>query len=170
MTYISQEKKKELAPGIKAVLKKYKMKGTIATRHYSTLIVNIKSGPIDFDLEKGYTQVNTYHIEKNYEGIAKQFLLELKKAMMIGNWDNSDLHSDYFYVGWYIDINIGKYDKPYEMTNEILDMEVSEETEDEIIEEPIIEEESDTEVFSSVVIDFEKAVKKIKRMKVFEAA
>ena len=33
MAYVSQEKKKQLAPAIKAVLKKYGMKGSIAVRH-----------------------------------------------------------------------------------------------------------------------------------------
>jgi hypothetical protein len=30
-----------------------------------------------------------------------------------GNYDNSDIQSDYFSVGWYIDVNVGKWDKPY---------------------------------------------------------
>ena len=47
MAYVSQEKKKELAPGIKAVLKKYGMKGTLAVRHHSSLVCNIKRGKLD---------------------------------------------------------------------------------------------------------------------------
>jgi hypothetical protein len=30
-----------------------------------------------------------------------------------GNWDKSDIQSDYFNVGWYVDVNIGKWNKPY---------------------------------------------------------
>ena len=48
MAFVSQEKKKSLAPAIKAVLKKYNMKATIGVRHHSTLVVNIKSGDLDF--------------------------------------------------------------------------------------------------------------------------
>ena len=47
MAYMSQERKKELAPAIKSVLKKYNMKGSISVRHYSTLVVTIKSGALD---------------------------------------------------------------------------------------------------------------------------
>ena len=47
MAYVSQEDKKNLAPAIKAVLKKYNVKASIAVRHHSTLVVNIKSSPID---------------------------------------------------------------------------------------------------------------------------
>ena len=111
MAYVSQDRKKALAPAIKAVLKKYGMKGTIAVRHYSTLVVNIKSGKIDFGGNN--ISVNPYWIHEHYEGVAKDFLLELKDAMNEGNHDNSDIMTDYFDVGWYCDINIGKWDKPY---------------------------------------------------------
>lgn len=116
MAYMSQDKKRELAPGIKRVLKKYGMTGTIAVRHRSTLVVNIKGGAIDFGeniAERGYAQVNPYWIEQHWEGVARDFLLELKDAMMSGNWDKSDIQTDYFNVGWYIDINIGQWNKPY---------------------------------------------------------
>ena len=51
MAYISQETKKELAPGIKAVLKKYGVKGSIGIHNHSSLVVNIKEGSIDFIAE-----------------------------------------------------------------------------------------------------------------------
>ena len=48
MAYISQQDKKDLAPAIKAVLKNYGMKGTISINHYSSLVVTIQSGVLDF--------------------------------------------------------------------------------------------------------------------------
>ena len=79
MAYISQEKKKELAPAIKAVAKKYGMKVTIGIDNHSSLIVRVKEGPLAFD---AYEQVNVYHIEKFY-GTIKQtaFLEEMLVAM-----------------------------------------------------------------------------------------
>jgi len=114
MAYMSQEKKKELSPAIKAVMKKYDMKGTISVQHHSGLVITLKSGPIDF----GSTDedVNTYWIHEHYEGVAKKFLTELKAAMMVGNFDESDIQSDYFHVGWYVYIRIGKWDSPYMVT------------------------------------------------------
>ena len=111
MAYVSKELKAKLAPGIKSVLKKYGMKGTIAVRHHSTLVVNIQSGAIPYDPKNH--QINEYWVEKNYTGVAKDFLMELKAAMMIGNFDHSDAMTDYFHVGWYIDINMGQWNKPY---------------------------------------------------------
>ena len=48
MAYIGQKEKKELAPAIKAVLKKFGMKGTIGIDHHRGLKVNLKEGVIDF--------------------------------------------------------------------------------------------------------------------------
>ena len=122
MAYMNQEKKAKLSPAIKAVLKKYNMKGSIAVRNYSTLVVNIKSGKLDvlgnakkngLNANDTYIDVNTYWIDTHYTGKVKNFLLELKAAMMSGNHNNSDIMTDYFDVGWYIDINVGNWNKPY---------------------------------------------------------
>ena len=48
MAFMNQEKKKRLAPRIKEILKKHNMKGTLSVDNYSTLNVNLQSGPIDF--------------------------------------------------------------------------------------------------------------------------
>ena len=112
MAYVSQQKKASLAPQIKAVLKKYGMKGSIAVRHHSTLVVNIKQGPIDFG--NNYIQVNTYWIDSHYEGAARDFLNELKAAMEGPDFFNEDdAQTDYFHRSHYVDINIGQWRKPY---------------------------------------------------------
>ena len=111
MAYMSQENKKALAVGIKAVLKKHGMKGTLRVRHHSTLVCTITKGLIDF--EDGITYVNEYWIEDHFKGKQKEFLLDLKSAMMVGNHNNSDIMTDYFDVGWYVDIKIGTTLKPY---------------------------------------------------------
>ena len=111
MAYFSQERKKEMQPKIKALLKEYNMKGNLSVRHNSSVILNLKEGAIDFKTD--YEQVNTYYIEERYKGEAKAFLKKAKAILMSGNHNNNDLHTDYYDVGWYADINIGKWDKPY---------------------------------------------------------
>ena len=111
MAYMNQEKKKTLAPKIKEILKKYNMKGTLSVDNYSTLNLNLKCGSIDF----GTDQINEYwykdHFKDNPEAL--NFLSEVIPAMNVGNHDNSDIMTDYFDVGWYISVNLGKWDKPY---------------------------------------------------------
>lgn len=121
MAYVSQEMKKELAPAIKAVLKKFGMKGSIAVRNHSTLCVNIKSGKIDFSENythgDRYIQVNEYWIDEHYKGVAQKFLNELLAAMKGPNYfNNDDAMTDYFHRSHYTDINIGQWNKPYEVT------------------------------------------------------
>jgi hypothetical protein len=133
MAYVSQELKSKLSPAIKAVCKKYGIKASIAVRHHSTLCLNVKSGAIDFignsnrvcggdfyQVQRGfkpnttgYDQVNPYHFQNHYDGDARAFLTEVLAVMNDGNWDKSDIQSDYFNVGWYVDVNIGSWNKPY---------------------------------------------------------
>lgn len=131
MAYMNQEKKAMFAPAVKALLKKYGIKGTLAVRNHSTLVLNIKSGSIDFI--KNYNEtvsnrvggfrngspadkcinVNPYWYDEHFSGIALNFITEIVNVMNNGNHNNSRIEVDYFDVGWYIDINIGKWNKPY---------------------------------------------------------
>ena len=132
MAYVSQERKAQLAPAIKAICKKYGVKASIAVRHHSTLVVNIKQGKIDFIgnynkvAGERYSRdplgfrpadksidVNPYWYREHFDGQALAFLSELLPAMNVGNHDNSDPQTDYFDVGWYVDVNIGQWNKPY---------------------------------------------------------
>lgn len=125
MAYMSQEKKAKIAPAIKAILKKYKVKGSLSVRNHMSLVLNIKEGSVDFysdygttpesrkDAEKFGIQVNPYWYQDHFVGKSKKFLAEIIPAMNAGNHNNSDAQTDYFDVGWYIDVNIGKWDKPY---------------------------------------------------------
>ena len=135
MAYMSQEKKAQIAPVVKEILKKYKVKGSLAVRNHSTLVLNIKQGPIDFignfnktvsDRPGGFRngspaekslQVNPYWYHEHFSGKAKSFLSEVLAVMNSGNHDNSDIQSDYFDVGWHVYVNIGRYNKPYNLTN-----------------------------------------------------
>ena len=138
MAYITQEMKRELAPGINNVLKKYGCKGSISTPNRTMLCVTISQGPIDFigkankegkehsewtgrtfyPIEGSY-QENPYRYAENYDGPldqADQFLNELRDAMR-GTlyYNNDDIMTDYFDSAYFMSINIGKWDKPYKL-------------------------------------------------------
>lgn len=136
MAYVYPELKASLAPGIKAVLKKFGMKGSIAVDNHSTLVCNITSGPLDlisnmFDIavkkpdshysrnptKPLYIQVNEHWISDHYTGKCLAFLTELKDAMKGPTWYNrSDIQTDYFDTAWYLGINVGRWNKPYQLT------------------------------------------------------
>ena len=137
MAYMSQERKSEIAPKVKSILNKYGIKGSLSVRNHSTLSLTLKSGKIDLienyiatdsnvlhgrKMDQGQIDylrknqaidVNPYWFHEHYTGVAKAFLTEVMEAMNVGNYDKSDIQSDYFNVGWYVDVNIGKWNKPY---------------------------------------------------------
>ena len=120
MAYISQKDKKDLSVGIKKVLKKYGCKGNIGVKNHMSLYVDVMEGPIDFKHTHGdgYTQVNTYWIDDHWSGVAKDFLNELLTEMKGKKYfNNDDIQTDYFCRSHYTDINIGKWNKPYQHCN-----------------------------------------------------
>jgi hypothetical protein len=140
MAYVSQDRKAKIVAAVKPILKKYGIKATFAVRNHSTISLNIKSGPIDFvenyigtDMNKvaankmspdmiAYLRknqaidVNPYWFQDHFSGVAKKFLSEVMPAMKSADWyDRSDAQIDYFDTAYYVDINIGKWNKPYKV-------------------------------------------------------
>ena len=135
MAYMNQEKKAKIVSAVKPILKKYGVKATFAVRNHSTICLNVKAGNIDFI--ENYIQtgqrmsedqvafirknksidVNPYWFQDHFSGKAKSFLSEAFTAMKsAGNWyDRSDAQTDYFDTAYYVDVNIGSWNKPYEV-------------------------------------------------------
>ena len=134
MAYMNQERKQKIAQALKPVLAKYKVKGSLSVRNHMSIVLTLKSGAIDFignsnrvcgndfyqvsrgfkSNDTGYDQVNPYHYQSHYDGVAKEFLTEAFKALKAADWyDESDIMTDYFNTAYYVDVNIGKWDKPY---------------------------------------------------------
>jgi hypothetical protein len=138
MAWMSQEKKAEIAPVVKAICKKYGISASLSVYHHSTLCLNIKAGSIDFvssynkvvgarpggfrtgspaDPLKQCMGVNPHWFTEHYDGKALAFLTEVIAAMKGGGWyDKSDIMTDYFDTAYYIDVNVGKWNKPYLLT------------------------------------------------------
>ena len=124
--HMNQERKAALSPAIKAICKEYGVKASLSVHNYSTLVLNISAGDIDFfgdandnSRYDGYIQVNHYWYQDHFTGRSKEFLSKVIPAMMVGNHDRSDIMTDYFDVGWYIHVNIGRWNKPYKLTAEM---------------------------------------------------
>jgi hypothetical protein len=131
MAYMNQEKKAKIAGLIKPILKKYGVKATLAVRNNAVIVLNIKSGKIDFIdnfLSTGKIHdpewiqkyrnidVNPYWYQDHFTGEAKDFLTEAFSALKGADWyDESDAQVDYFNTAYYVDVNIGKWNKPYQV-------------------------------------------------------
>ena len=137
MAWMNQERKAQLAPAIRAVFAKYGVKGSISVNNHSTLVVTIRSGNLDFIGEANafnrefaertgqrfypvtdYYQANPYKGEDAYsDPVIGAFFRELTAAMRGDLWyDNSDIMTDYFDTAYYLNINIGRWNRPYVYT------------------------------------------------------
>lgn len=138
MAYMNQERKAVIANAVKPILKKYGVKGTFAVRNHMTICLNISEGPIDFienyietDANLPYAKhmsadqveyirknktldINPYWYHEHFSGKAKQFFDEVFKGMKAAGWyDKSDAQTDYFDTAYYVDVNVGKWNKHY---------------------------------------------------------
>ena len=138
MAYMNQERKARIANNLKPILAKYGVKGSLSVRNHSSIVLTLKSGKIDFienfiqaDTDKPYAKnmtaeqiayirknqsldVNPYWFQEHFTGKAKAFLSEAFKALKSADWyDESDAMTDYFNTAYYVDLNIGKWNKPY---------------------------------------------------------
>ena len=69
-------------------------------------------------VQQGNYQANPYYAHESGNKKIANFFKELIAAMngkgsSIANHNNSDIQTDYFDVGWYVDVNVGQWDKPY---------------------------------------------------------
>jgi hypothetical protein len=135
---MNQSKKAVIASKVKPILAKYGMKGSLSVRNHSTICLTLTSGSIDFigDLNEqrqvGYVttqidkdkmreryeiDINPYWFHEHYTGESLAFLSEIIPAMKGADYyDNSDAQIDYFDTAYYFDVNVGKWNKPYNLT------------------------------------------------------
>ena len=138
MAYMNQELKKQRAPQIKAVLKKYGLKGTIGIRDHMTLYVTIKEGALDFIgvaqkmnneyaeargikpvIMDNYDTIHHTHADRyrRFDETIANFIDELDAAMKgVTYYNNDDIMTDYFDRAFFININVGEWRKPYVYT------------------------------------------------------
>jgi hypothetical protein len=120
MAYVSQEKKAKVQAELKKVIPST-WKWSLAVEHHSTIRLTIAAGPQELTVSprNGETSLhrnlNTYYLDtefpKNPE--LQETFKKISTAMNTDNFDNSDIMTDYFHVGHYVSIQIGKWDKPF---------------------------------------------------------
>jgi hypothetical protein len=140
MAYMNQEKKATIKANLDKALKGTGVKYTLSVRNHSTIVCNVKSAPIDFienfiqtdrnsHIGKKMSEDHVAHIRKNkaldvnpywykehFSGKALEVVDKIVKAMYTANYyDNSDAMVDYFDTAYYVDVNIGKWNKPFEV-------------------------------------------------------
>jgi len=120
MAYISTKQVSEIRNDIKSLFKSSQgWRFSISRRHYSTVVINILSAPIELrdDPEKWYDYVNCFYIENRSNKIGANLLQLINDVANKNNWDKSDIQTDYFNVGFYFSLSIGSREKPFIISN-----------------------------------------------------
>ena len=134
MAYMNQERKAKLAANLKKVVPKG-WKYSLAVDNYSTIVMTISEAPVDileamyqFKLKnprhagrfepiekRDHASVNPYWLDTQFEGVLLVTFKDILEALNDGNHNRSDIMSDYHDVGWYVNVNIGKWNKPFKV-------------------------------------------------------
>jgi hypothetical protein len=140
MAYVTQEVITKARLALKALNKEYGIKATLSGKGDSTLYLTIAEGKIDFITnfcenvkakriqhdtqqvidwvtKEQNISVNQYYIDNSFDGIALEYLEKAKSIMLVDHWDRSDIQSDYFNCAYYLNISIGRWNKPYNFVN-----------------------------------------------------
>lgn len=133
MAYISTEEKQKIAKALKNVIPK-DWKWSTSAPHHSTFCLTIQSAPIDLvqiyidELNKkrdddrknvnyGNIDLNVYWYKDTLQEqpeLVKIFDGIISTIKSVGEWfDHSDAMTDYFHTAFYIDVKLGKWNKPF---------------------------------------------------------
>ena len=121
MAYMNQEKKRVIAINLKKILPKG-WKVSLGVRNHSTICCTIKSAPVNLlanfeerQIRENHVTVNHYYLENSFEGQTLETMKQINEALNTDNFNHSDIQTDYFHVGHYVDLQIGAWNKPFEV-------------------------------------------------------
>jgi hypothetical protein len=132
MAYVDQALKSQIATELKKVMPQG-WKYSLAVNHHSTIVCTISAAPVElikahkateyFKPESAtHIEINPYHFESQ---LADTTLLAdftaILGALNTDNHNRSDIQTDYFDVGHYVSLNIGRWNKPFVCTAPVLE-------------------------------------------------
>lgn len=116
MAYIDAAQTRAIKKNLSKAFPDYKF--SVRNEHHSSVLVQIVSGPKTFyalsdTVRNGHCSINHYCLD-NFENA--DILKKMYAIINDGNYDNSDIMTDYFDVGFYVNMAMGNWNKPYEVT------------------------------------------------------
>ena len=114
MAHINQIEKSEIAAELKKLIPKT-WKWSLSIKHYSTLVFTLAAAPAaDLGEHDGkHIQVNHYYPERYFSAETMKIVEKIMEVINAKNYCNSDTQRDYFDVGYYVNFNIGRWNKPF---------------------------------------------------------
>lgn len=133
MAYINKEQVSQKRSEIKKAFPDCKF-SIRKNAHSSTLQVSLIKSKVEVrqnpDVDGNIIDINHYWIDdsKYLNEYGKKLFKKIKDISNQGNHNRSDSMTDYFDVGWYLDLSIGDYGRPYEVTEDSCDIDFNNDT------------------------------------------
>ena len=142
MAYVTKQEIQEKRKQINALCKQHGVSATVSGANTSSVTVTIRKGKINFlgnhvdtvkynwlngqqqsdnaewYKKRGHFECNPYYLDRQFSGVALEFLESILSILKQGYYDHSDIMTDYFDTAWYIHVCIGTWNKPYVLTIE----------------------------------------------------
>lgn len=137
MAYVTKDVIEKARAALKVLNKEYGVKATLSGANSSCMYLTVASGSIDFvgnfctntaDKRRQHDtaqviewvtkqqniSVNQYYLDSSFSGKALEYLQKAKEIMYADHWDKSDVMTDYFNCAYYVNMNVGRWNKPYQ--------------------------------------------------------
>jgi len=122
MAYVSKEKKAKIAEALKSVVPSG-WKYSVAVENHSTIVMTIYAAPVDLlgKMPEIKTRNNYAENINHWLGLVsdceeKQIIKSIIDILNTDNFDDSDIQTDYIHVGHYVNLQIGKWNRPFVVT------------------------------------------------------
>ena len=136
---MNQAKKQIIKANLDKVLKPLGIKYSLSVQNHSSITCTIQSAPIDFIgnynavreqdpafkampdafQPRDYVQVNPYWYGDHFTGQCEEIIAQVVNALKSADYyDRSDAMTDYFDTAYYFHLNLGRWDKPFEYTEQ----------------------------------------------------
>lgn len=125
MAYVSQDKKAKIKTALSKVVPKG-WKYSLRVHNHTEIIMTISSAPLDLVAEArkndkpreysdNHASVNHFHYMAQFEGntYLQNTFGKIIDALNTDNFDKSDSQTDYFHVGHYVNLHLGRWDKDF---------------------------------------------------------
>jgi hypothetical protein len=124
MAFMSQEKKAQIAAVLKTVIPKG-WKYSVGVDNHTTIILNIWAAPVDllkiagmvgkYQTQYGYAQLGVHALGRDFAGSEVGEIFAKIQAALFGAsyFDKTDTMTDFHHCAYYVNVNLGRYDKPF---------------------------------------------------------
>ena len=113
MAYVQKELKVKVVGLLKEIMPKG-WRYSLAIKHHTALVLTIQNAPVDLTADR-FCDLNEKQIRNTAPAGHADLFVSIFKAMNCENYNNSDIMTDYYSVGYYTEINIGTYEKPFKV-------------------------------------------------------